>query len=203
MKEISMIGMVTGKVVAIQKQSVLIAAGPVGFEVAIPQPTLVMQGQEVCFHTYLHWSDQGPSLYGFVTPAEKSVFLVVISCSGIGPKIGLAVLADLGVNGFLEAIHTGNEKMLSKVNGIGAKKAEQMIVQLKHKIGQLEESGVVVQEHSVGAQFSTVSMALESLNYSRAEIARAMHHIKNSAGATVPSFDVLMRQALSFLSKQA
>lgn len=198
-----MIGMVIGKITAIHKQSVLVMSGPIGIEVAIPHIANVQIGQDIQLHTYLQWSaDQGPSLYGFATHAEKTAFLVVISCSGIGPKIGLAVLSDLGVNGFLEAIHTGNDKMLSQVSGIGAKKAEQMIVQLKHKIDQLQDLGISPNTNSVGAQFSTVAQALESLNYSRAEIARAMHHIK-SASTTQPTFDLLMRQALSFLSKQA
>jgi len=199
-----MIGMLTGKIASVHKQSILVVAGPIGFEVAIPNVGTAQVGQEISLHTYLQWSsEQGPSLYGFATHAEKAVFLTVIGCSGIGPKIGLAVLADLGVNGFLEAIHTGNDKMLSKVSGIGPKKAEQMIVQLKHKVGQLEEVGVVAEANSAGAQMSTVSLALESLNYSRTEISRAMHHIKSSVGSTQPTFDVLMRQALSFLSKQA
>lgn len=198
-----MIGILKGKVFAINKQSILLMADSIGFDIATPHPHNVQVGQEVVFHTHLQWSaDQGPSLYGFTSVAEKTVFLVVTSCSGIGPKIGLAVLADLGVQGFLEAIHTGNDKLLSKVNGIGPKKAEQMIVQLKHKINQLDDVGVKAEEHSAGAQISMVSQALESLHYSRAEISRAMHHIKSSLGSTQPTFDVLMRQALSFLSKQ-
>ena len=199
-----MIGMLTGKVASVHKQSILVVAGPIGLEVAVPNASAVQVGQEISLYTYLQWSaEQGPSLYGFSNSAEKAVFMTVIDCSGIGPKIGLAVLADLGVSGFLEAIHTGNDKMLSKVNGIGPKKAEQMIVQLKHKVAQLADLGVVAEANSAGAQFSTVAQALESLNYSRTEIARAMHHIKAAAGVTQPSFDLLMRQALSFLSKQA
>lgn len=199
-----MIGMLNGKVVAVHKQSVLLMSGSIGFEIAVPNPTMVQIGQDLSLHTYLQWSaDQGPSLYGFASHAEKSVFLIIISCSGIGPKIGLAVLADLGVGGFLEAIHSGNDKMLSKVSGIGPKKAEQMIVQLKHKVGQLEDLGVMAEPNSALSQWSTVAQALESLNYSRTEISRAMHHIKSSPATTQPTFDVLMRQALSFLSKQA
>ncbi len=199
-----MIGMLTGKVASVHKQSILVVAGPFGLEVAVPNVSAVQIGQEISLYTYLQWSaEQGPSLYGFSSSAEKAVFMTVIDCSGIGPKIGLAVLADLGVSGFLEAIHTGNDKMLSKVSGIGPKKAEQMIVQLKHKVAQLADLGVVAEANSAGAQFSTVAQALESLNYSRTEIARAMHHIKAASHTTQPSFDLLMRQALSFLSKQA
>ena len=67
--------------------------------------------------------------------------MLVIGCSGIGPKIALAVLAHLGAQGFVEVVSCGDERALSKVNGIGPKKAEQIIVQLKHKVSKLISSG--------------------------------------------------------------
>jgi Holliday junction DNA helicase RuvA len=202
-KRYAMIGILSGKVAAVHKQSVVIMAGAIGFEVATAHPSDSIVGQEITVHTHLQWSaEQGPSLFGFRSAAEKAVFLAVISCNGIGPKIGLAVLADLGVALFLEALHTGNDKILSKVSGIGTKKAEQMIVQLKHKVDQLHEQGAQLASNSMGAQWHTVAQTLESLNYSRAEIAQAMNYVKAQVGSQTSSFDVIMRQALGYLSKQ-
>ena len=56
-------------------------------------------------HTYLHWNqEQGPSIFGFASDIEREVFLLIISCSGIGPKIGLAVLAQIGSQSFIRAV---------------------------------------------------------------------------------------------------
>ena len=122
-------------------------------------------------YAYLHWNQEhGPALYGFQKELDKVVFLLIIGCSGIGPRIGLAILADLGAQEFLDAIYTGNEKSLSKVSGIGAKKAEQVIVHLKHKVDQLLKSGITVASSGEHAQWSMVTDALYALNYSRSEI---------------------------------
>ena len=88
--------------------------------------------------TYMHWNqDNGPTLYGFNSILEKTVFLLIISCSGIGPKIGLAVLHHLEPATFVQAIIEENIKVLSSISGIGAKKAEQICVALKHKVAKL------------------------------------------------------------------
>jgi Holliday junction DNA helicase RuvA len=116
----------------------------------------------------------------------------------------LAILADLGGQNFLHAISTGDDQMLSKVNGIGKKKAEQIIVQLKHKVATLIETGAVdVSDMKDVSCFNDVSLALQSLNYSRIEIGRAMEYVKKNAKDDKVTFDLLLRQALSYLSKQA
>ncbi len=111
------------------------------------------------------------------------------------------MLNELGPQGFLDAIQMSNERALSKVSGIGIKKAEQMIVQLKHKVGQLIKSGIEISDAGHLAQWHMVTEALESLNYSRVEINQAMHHLKKEDMSGKQSFDYLLRQALSFLSK--
>ncbi len=197
-----MVSYVTGTVKSAAKQRVTLAVGPVGLELGVPDGSLFQIGQAATVHLYMHWNqEQGPSLFGFTSSLEKEVFLLIISCSGIGPKIALAVLADLGAQGFLEAIQMGDERMLSKVSGIGLKKAEQMIVQLKHKIEPLIASGAMQGGSQRVMHWHTVSKALESLNYSRTEITQAMSHLKSTKAQVDISFDQLLRQALSFLSK--
>jgi len=185
-------------------QAITLDVGAFAFEVKVPNSSVFSQDKKAKIHAYMHWNaEQGPSLYGFATELEKIVFLLITSCSGIGPKIGLAALNDLGAESFLQAIQTGSEKTLSKVSGIGGKKAEQMIVQLKHKVAKLIKSGVELGDAQHIAHWNTVTEALESLNYSRSEINRAMSHLqKDYADDTNVSFDQLMRQALAVLTKQ-
>ncbi len=141
-------------------------------------------------------------MYGFRQEIERAVFLLVISCSGIGPRIGLAVLADLGASSFIHAVHKGDPQMLTRVTGIGIKKAEQIIVQLKHKIQDLVTGEMISGENESLIDWHTVSDALHALHYSRGEIAEAISFVRSKNQQASPSFDQLLRQALSFLSKQ-
>ncbi len=186
-------------------QEIILDIGTMGIALQVAQgKTFIKDSTAIKVYSYLHWnSENGPSLFGFAQAIDRSIFKVIISCSGIGPKIALAILADLGGQNFLHAISTGDDQMLSKVNGIGKKKAEQIIVQLKHKVATLIETGAVdVSEMKDVSCFNDVSLALQSLNYSRIEIGRAMEYVRKNAKDDKITFDLLLRQALSYLSKQ-
>ena len=131
------------------------------------------------------------------------MFLLIISCTGIGPKIGLAVIAQLGYQPFIRAVQQEDILALSKVSGIGAKKAEQIIVQLKHKVARLIKTGIELDDAGDIQSWHTIGEVLESLNYSRTEISLAMKHLKQEYPNTQLPFDQLMRHALSFLSKKS
>ncbi len=199
-----MLSYINGVVKRIEEQRILVDVGLCAFTLQVPNERVFMLDKQVMIHTHMHWNqEQGPSLFGFATELERTVFLLVISCSGLGPKIGLAVLGHLGPKAFLEAVQTGNEGVLSGVSGIGQKKAEQIIVQLRHKVSKLVKSGIEVGQSDSFEQWNNVSEVLASLNYTRAEITQTMKHLGDTyAGQALP-FDQLMRHALSFLSKRA
>lgn len=193
--------MLSGIVQTKKKQAVMLGIGPLVMELLVADESHFSDNQTLSLFTYLHWNQEhGPTLYGFKQELDRSIFLLVISCSGIGPRIGLAVLADLGAVGFIEAVRMNDDKMLSKVNGIGIKKAEKMIVHLRHKINEFEMNNATESKSSI--DWHTISQALEALNYSRGEIANAIAFIRNQKPNDPSSFDQLLRQALSFLSKQ-
>lgn len=199
-----MIHCITGTIKDIKEQSVIINIGSIELNIAVPISTKFHQGQLISLPTHLHWNqDFGPSLFGFETEFDKTVFLLIISCSGIGPKIGLAVLSHLGAQGFIDAISSADEKALGRVSGIGPKKAEQIIVNLKHKIIQLISSGKCTSDGLKSQTWQEVSQALESLNYSRNEITSAMHFLAGNSSAEEPTFPILLRTALGFLAKKS
>lgn len=198
-----MISLVSGVVKAIKEQSLIVDIGFLGLQVQVPQESLYHIDQKIQLHTYMHWNqEQGPSLFGFSSELEKTLFLTIIDCSGIGPKIGLAVLADLGAERFIEIVQAADEKGLSKVSGIGPKKAEQMIVQLKHKVAKLLDNGLQVTGSATVTQWQNIQEVLESLNYSKPEIMVAMKQLRESEPQMNAPFDQLMRRALSFLAKK-
>jgi Holliday junction DNA helicase RuvA len=185
-----------------RKQAIVYAVGPIYFEINVADESLFDIDKPCSLFTYLHWNpEQGPQLYGFKKEVERELFLLITSCSGIGPRIGLAILADLGVSPFIHAIRNGDDRMLSKVNGIGVKKAEQIIVQLKHKVHDFVASDIDVNEQS-SVDWHTISDALKALNYSRNEISQAIAFVRDKNHPNALSFDQVLRQALSFLSKQ-
>ncbi|MFC1845632.1 Holliday junction branch migration protein RuvA [Candidatus Dependentiae bacterium] len=197
-----MIDRISGTVQSVWETSITVDVGNIGLLLQVPNPSCFEVGQKVDLFAHMHWNqEQGPTLFGFETELQKRVFLLVISCSGIGPKIGLAVLRDLGPEQFLEAVQMNEDRVLSKVGGLGPKKVEQMIVQLKRKVEKLIKSGVELKGATKFTDWQNVSDALVSLNYSRNEISRAMKFLtENHAKSNLP-FDGLIRHALSFLAK--
>ena len=200
-----MISYLEGSLICASGNVLTVFVQSVGYAVTVSQVEQFIGAQQVKLHIHMHWSaDHGPSLYGFTSELEKTVFLLVIGCSGLGPKIGLAVLHHFSPIEFLEIIQGGDEKSLSKVSGIGNKKAEQMIVQLRHKVAKLIDAGSfddTIKNASL-EQWRNVTQVLQSLNYSRVEIDTALAHIRKEYQADEASFDMLVRCALSFLAKR-
>jgi len=198
-----MIYSIEGTIKHVDGYHVVVSVGPLALELQAPHAASLLNGQQVVLATYFHWnSEHGPSLYGFASELDKKVFLMIIDCPGVGPKLGVAALAQLGVKDFLDAVQTNNSKALSSVSGIGAKKAEQIIVQLRDKVTKLIQSGIDLGQSAGLEQWATVSQALASLNYSRAEIAHAIKQVSEMQAGKEATFDQLMRQALGVLMRQ-
>jgi Holliday junction DNA helicase RuvA len=199
-----MIQTIAGTVTARQEGLLTVDIGALGLAVAVPSSLDVAVGTAVELFAHMHWNqEQGPALFGFKTELDRTVFQLIIGCAGIGPKIAMAILGQLGGAAFLQAIAEEHEAVLSGVSGIGAKKAEQMIVQLKHKVSKLMKSGVTFEGAAQLGPIQDITQVLQSLNYSRREIDTAMDWLRDQQeGLTLP-FDTLLRRALSFLSKRS
>ena len=197
-----MINFLKGHVLEYKEHIITLDVQGIGFEVHVAQNHSAVKGEALALYVYLQWhQENGPTLFGFQSDIEKTLFLLITSCSGIGPKIAMAILSAMKPTSFLKAVQAHDEKALSAINGIGAKKAEQMIVQLRHKVSKLIDSGIVIEKDIEFEQWQNISEVLTSLNYSRTEITNAMQYIKESSSADA-TFDLLLRRALSFLSKR-
>lgn len=198
-----MIATISGKVTHKTKQTIIIMQHGIGFELHVATPEMYQLKEDITLQTYLHWNqEQGPTFYGFQTSLEKATFLLIISCSGIGPKIGLTVLQGLEPTIFLQAIHDSDIKTLSSVNGIGAKKAEQMALQLKEKVTPLLEMHPEALDSSSLGIWKDLTDTLNSLNYSSSEIKLATNYLKENNINSEVSLDQALRKALTFLAKK-
>ena len=196
-----MISRLRGTVIEIDSHLLTIDVQGVGYEVVVVDGRLYTINQTVNIAIYYHWvEDKGPSLYGFDSQISKAVFTQILSCTGCGPKIGLAVLGHLTPQAFLQAISCADIKTLSRVNGIGTKKAELMIMQLKDKVTKIVPAHLAP-EHTTLIKIKQLQGALTSLNYKQSEITGALDHLNNQADMNAVSFDELLRKALSYLSK--
>ncbi len=193
---------ILGTIKEVDDKSIILETGQIGYSLLIPNTKGLTVDAQQTLYAYMHWnSENGPSLFGFQTQLERKVFLLIIGCSKIGPSIALSILSTFSAAQFLEIITTHDDKQLSTVPGIGAKKAEQIIVQLKHKVQKMISAGLVVPETQESfVQWQNVSDVLNSLNYSNQEISQAIQHLTEKYKEQNCSLDQLIRSALSFLS---
>ncbi len=199
-----MIASLTGKIIASATKRITLSVMGIGFDVTVPQETLFSIGSESTLFIYFYWSqDAGPQLYGFLRQSEKMLFDLVISCAGCGPKIGLAVVGSIEPAAFIAAIAQADCGVLSSINGIGKKKAEQIILSLKDKIKETVYFESFANESPIIAQLKKLDDVFVSLGYSRQECSSALDYLKKQANLETDPFDQLLRKALGWLSKNS
>jgi Holliday junction DNA helicase RuvA len=200
-----MIDLLSGKIKQVGEKTVTLFTNGIGFCLHVPQVSGLEKDQDLEFFTYMHWNQEnGPSLYGFQSELERSVFLMIIDCPKIGPSIAMSILSQLGAGAFLKIVSSQDEKALSSVNGIGSKKAEQIIVSLKHKVSKIVTAGVWAQESQQNfVQWQNVNDVLVSLGYSKPEINKTLQHLTQKFTGENISLDQLIRAALTFVSSGA
>lgn len=139
-----MIASVSGKVLVRRPDHVVVEASGVGYRLTVSSETLRAVpaiGNDVALHAHLIARDDSMSLYGFASEEERDLFLMLISVSGVGPKVGIAALSGGAVRDLLTAIAAGDAKRFQAVPGIGKRTAERIIVELREKVaGELGDA---------------------------------------------------------------
>lgn len=131
-----MIAHLNGIVLKKTTESVIIDNGGIGYEVITPLSTfyaLPKVDERVNLHIYTHVREDALILFGFQTTLEKEIFQMLISVSGIGPKLAINILSGIGPNELLEALAYGDAVRLQSIPGVGRKTAERMALELKDK----------------------------------------------------------------------
>lgn len=163
-----MIGRLRGTLAGRTAASVLIDVAGVGYEVMVTprtQTELPGTGEEVVIHTHLHGREDGITLFGFATEAERELFRVLITASGVGPKLAQGILGALTVSDIRRAIANEDVDALTVAPGVGKRSAQKLVLELKPKLEQSE--ALVVDGTSASSQ---MRQALENLGYSPSEI---------------------------------
>jgi Holliday junction DNA helicase RuvA len=192
-----MLAYLKGKVLYTTAESAVIDVNGVGYEVVCSASAFskLREGQVGEVYTYLQVSEvSGVVLYGFSSLDEKSMFLKLISVSGVGPKMGIGVLSSMDIDGLAAAIATADVKRLSAVKGLGKKTAERIILELKEKVSlntsTSDSSSGLPQMSQPEAGDEDAIVALMTLNFTRAESIKAVNKAKASGAKSVE--DIIM-----------
>jgi Holliday junction DNA helicase RuvA len=208
-----MIGYLKGLVVNIQKPSsnrviLLLEVNHVGYELQI-LPRLVQQlpspGEAMQLFTHQQVRDDEMILYGFVAAAERDLFRQLISVSGIGPQLAIALLDTLGLQDLVQAIVTGNTRALSRTPGVGNKTAERIALELKTKLAEWRQRAGLATVPGAGPTLALqddVEMTLLALGYTNQEIQTALQVVGQQT--SLPKNDNIeawIRDAIAWLSR--
>ena len=184
-----MIAQLTGTIVSIEGNGVVLDVGGVGYEVMVPIPTLAglpEAGGKVTLRTHLVCRvqpDFDMTLYGFLDPQELRAFRILLSVSGVGAKVAIAMLSTLQVDEIARAVSTTDTKTITKVPGVGPKLAQRLCLELGDKMAafvfeQKVDRAVASQQTSEeNAIHEDIIDALVGLGYGRPDARRAADQV--------------------------
>ena len=190
-----MIAYLRGKVLTTTVETAILDVNGVGYEVYCSGGAFrkLVIGQSGELYTYLQVKEDGITLFGFADLKEKELFLKLISVSGVGPKMGISILAAMSGEEFARAIATADVKGLSKVKGLGKKTAEKIVLELHGKISAAEVLGAsgetvgvdLPQAVKATPEEEEAISALIGLGFTRAESAQAVKKAKDLGAKSV------------------
>lgn len=197
-----MIAFLRGKVLTTTAETVILDVNGVGYEAYCSGGAFrkIVQGETAELYTYLQVKEDGVTLFGFATPKEKELFLKLISVSGVGPKMGISILAALSADEFAQAVATADVKRLSAVKGLGKKTAEKIVLELHGKISAAEVISAggdsmtateIAPVTKLSLQDEEAVSALTNLGFTRNESVQAVKKAKENGAVTVE--EVIMK----------
>lgn len=197
---------IIGTIVKVTPRYIVVESGQMGYLVFVANPFHYQVDLDRQQKIYLHQAVRETEimLYGFVDEAEKQLFLKLLNVSGIGPKSALAILASEDHSGLINAIEQEDDGYLTNFPGIGKKTAKQIILDLKGKLNDLDQTKLVGQQ---GIELTTTEQpylqeaieALSALGYTKTEIKRVAKKLETYAG---DSTDAYLRQGLRLIMKK-
>lgn len=208
-----MIGYLKGIFVGIQKLSstriiLTLEVNQVGYDLQVTARTLTQlppTGETVQMFTHLQIREDQMVLFGFAAAAERDLFRQLVSVSGIGPQLAVALLDTLGLQDLVQAIVSGNTRALARTPGVGSKTAERIALELKTKLAEWRQQAGLTMLPAAGPIPSIqedVEMTLLALGYTNDEITQALQAVgqKSSLSKTAEP-EAWIREAIAWLSQ--
>ena len=191
-----MIGMLTGILTEKDFSSCLLDVSGVGYEVLIPLSTfdkLPLGEEKVTLFIHTAVREDAITLFGFASREEKKLFQQLINVSGVGGKLALNVLSAMPTANFCAAVASGDVKTLSRINGVGKRTAERLIVELKDKLDNLDPAAKAPAANSDAAD---AAMALEQLGFRKDAVNKVINALVAELPEAERNTENLIRAAL-------
>ena len=198
-----MIAHLRGRILEKQPNRVIVDVGGVGYDVAVPLSTfydLADAGGEVSLRVHTHVREDAIALFGFATTLELDLFERLIGISGIGPKVGLAVLSGIEPAELISAIERGDLARLTAIPGVGKKTSERIVLELRDRLPKTAVMAVANVATEVPVLRDDLLSALVNLGYHRPLAEKAVDAALKSGGRDA-GFERTLKQALRELAK--
>lgn len=195
-----MIAVVSGTLAMKESDRVIVrTSAGIGYEVFIPTralEALPAEGRPVELHTHLAVREDGQTLYGFLSAAERRIFQRLLTASGIGPRLALAILSALAGSRVVRAIREKDIAVLTAVPGVGKKTAERLVFELADKTADLEAEPSAA---PLSTTSESATRVLTRLGYNAAEADEAVRHALAADGGGSRDTAELVKAALGWL----
>jgi Holliday junction DNA helicase RuvA len=200
-----MIAHLTGILFSKSPQSIVVDTAGVGYRIYIPLSTFYQlpdEMEKVSLHVYTHVREDMLQLFGFQTETEKEIFLLLISVSGIGPKLSLNILSGIGIEELLSAIMSANSERISAIPGVGKKTSQRITLELKEKVSDIFEGMEIRPREEMQIRnkeiFDDALSALTNLGYPSRSAKSIIENILRSDNDV--NLDTLLKEALRNLA---
>lgn len=193
-----MIGSLRGRLTVKLAPQIVIECQGVGYEVETPMSTfldLPATGSDVFIHTHHLVREDAQTLYGFASEEERALFRALLKISGVGAKMGLAILSAMGVADFQRCVEYEDAAMLVKIPGVGKKTAERLIIEMRDKIATLPSAKGTAKVTVEASPRSEAVDALISLGYKPKEVNKLIGNMDVENSSAEDIIRLALRQA--------
>jgi Holliday junction DNA helicase RuvA len=201
-----MIASIHGIIASKTPESLIVEVGGIGYHVFIPLTTFYRLPEvkaPITLHIHTYVREDALQLYGFLSLSEKQLFLLLISVSGVGPKLARNILSGMEVIDLLSALTKGSAEQLRSIPGIGPKMAARLVLELKEKAASLGGTNAALSQEGDNPLYEDALSALINLGYKEQEARRTLNRVLHDASPTASpsSFGVeeLIKHALQIL----
>ena len=196
-----MIDQISGKIISVNDNYVVLAVGGLGIKVNISAnfASKLVNEDLITLVTYLNVREDALDLYGFKNDSERNLFLMLIAISGIGPKLAVSILSGVELEELKSNILSGDIKSLTSIPGVGAKTAKRIIIELKDKLSKTTTTELGFEENFGSKISKDVLSALVGLGYSESMATEVIKRI-NPANSD-KSIESLIKEALKILNE--
>ena len=201
-----MIDQIRGKISKKYLSHLVLLAGNIGYRINMSTNSIQSMpktGEEITILTHLHVREDLLDLYGFIDVEEKNTFHLLISISGVGPKLALTILSGVEPKNLKLSIINGDIKALTRIPGVGTKTAKRMIVELKEKFVGNQDSSIEFMDYdkSQSAIFEDAVNALVSLGYKKNHVEGVCIELEKK-GDLGNDLELAIKKALKLLTSK-